>query len=70
MAQRPIELKPPDVRICPNCSGMNWLYVEDASIKPTGYRQVKCARTDRHVRVLWIEDEDEVTPMMSQEVAA
>jgi hypothetical protein len=71
-----VNLIVPDPRICPNCSGMNWFYLEDLKVKHLQHRLVKCKRADRHVEVIW-QDGDETVELgpvverreVSQEVA-
>lgn len=60
-----ITLTAPDVRICPRCLGMGWLYLEDAKVKRLNARLVKC---ERHIAQLWLEDAEqvEVGPVMSR----
>lgn len=48
-----VRLAAPDVRICPNCLGMGYLYVPAPEVKYLEHRLVKCKRADRHVSVIW-----------------
>ena len=58
MAQTLVRLQAPDERICPNCSGMIWFYLEAPCVKHLQHRLVKCRRADKHVEVIW-QDGDE-----------